>query len=320
MKLYSKDAVEKTMTAMSETGRFSHTYILTGDEGFGKKKVATYIAMMLMCENRCACGECRECRRVANNQHPDLTILKKENKSKSFSVDSVREKVVAECITMPNDANCRVYILPDCDGWKDATQDALLKVTEEPPEHAYFIFTAKSKGVFLNTLISRATCIEIPEAKRDSAKAYLIDNGYDEEKAKTATSLFGGNIGKCKAYLEGDDELEKMVSCAKSLANAMAERQEYAFLSAITAYSPDRAKLCSLADMVIRIVRDAIVIQTNSDVAMIGSSIDMAKSLASKRSNVDLLRIYEDLFKINGMCEINVNVQVAICMLATHCT
>ena len=58
MKLYSKENAVKPIEAMSRSGRFVHSYILTGEKGTGKKTFARYIAMQLLCDNHNACGEC----------------------------------------------------------------------------------------------------------------------------------------------------------------------------------------------------------------------------------------------------------------------
>ena len=46
MKLYSKQTLSVPLAAMSESGRFVHSYIITGEKGAGKKTAAKYTAMM----------------------------------------------------------------------------------------------------------------------------------------------------------------------------------------------------------------------------------------------------------------------------------
>ena len=70
MKLYSKENAVKPIEAMSRSGRFVHSYILTGEKGTGKKTFARYIAMQLLCDkygNTICLGE-RECSVQRKNQ------------------------------------------------------------------------------------------------------------------------------------------------------------------------------------------------------------------------------------------------------------
>jgi DNA polymerase-3 subunit delta' len=38
----------------------------------------------------------------------------------------------------------------------EPSQNALVKIIEEPPKHLHFIFTATSRGALLGTILSRA--------------------------------------------------------------------------------------------------------------------------------------------------------------------
>ncbi|MCC8042480.1 MAG: hypothetical protein LIO69_03040 [Oscillospiraceae bacterium] len=320
IKLYSKDAVVRTMTAMQRTGRFAHTYILTGDKGFGKKTSALYIAMSLLCDNGNACGECCQCRRILSGQHPDVIIPEKDKRSKIYTVDLIREKVVADAIISPNDCDRKVYILPDCEDWKDASQDALLKVTEEPPPSVYFIFTARNKGIFLPTLISRAMCIEIPEADRESCRECLADLGkYSDEQIKQAVNAFGGNIGGCIGYLDGDEELTHMARSAERAALDIAGRNEYDMLAVLTEFSSDRENLRQLLGMIIKIVRDGSAMQVKGDTDLLGCSEKAVNALTNSLSAERLTAIYKELCRVSEMCTMNVNAAVAAAMLAGIC-
>ena len=216
MKLYSKECIERPVSAMAKSGRFVHSYIITGEKGTGKKVAAKYIAMQLLCDNHNACGQCRQCRRVLNGQHPDFITVEKSGRI--YTINDVRTKVVDDSYTAPNDCERKVYFLPDCEGWMDAAQDALLKITEDPPDTAYFIFTAVNKNSFLPTLISRSMTLEVPEATRENCAQALRDTGkYTEEQISEAVGSFGGNIGRCMDFLDGDADLKKSADADDSL-------------------------------------------------------------------------------------------------------
>ena len=175
MKIYGKQTVTEPMAAMSRSGRYVHSYIITGAKGCGKKTAAAYIAQMLLCSDihdGVPCGTCRECRRIEAQTHPDVILVEKSKTS--FSVSDMRH-IVADAYTSPNDCDRKVYIAADCDGWSDAAQAAMLKVTEDPPDPVYFIFTGADLSVFLPTLISRSMTIGITE-DRDACVSFLRDD------------------------------------------------------------------------------------------------------------------------------------------------
>ncbi|MGN0666070.1 MAG: hypothetical protein ACI4KF_06040 [Huintestinicola sp.] len=305
-RLYSKDSVTRSMTAMQRTGRFAHTYILTGDKGAGKKTAARYIAMQLLCDNKNACGTCRQCRRILMGQHPDVIIPDKDKKSKIYTVDIVRE-MVADCFTAPNDCDRKIYILPDCEGWKDASQDALLKITEEPPDSVYFIFTAENRSFFLQTLISRSMVIDIPEASREDCIRCLSEAGkYDEESILDAAENFGGNIGRCIAYLEGDKELCKAAELVRSISQDIVRGDEYSLAVHLNDAASSRDEMRRTLEMLARVIRDSCVMRAGGRV-LIGccrqDSVAMSERIGSER----LMHMYEAVCRASERCLQNVN-------------
>ena len=53
----------------------SHAYILSGDRGVGKSKIAKEFAMKLICEKHTGCGECSACRQFSANSYPDFFYM-----------------------------------------------------------------------------------------------------------------------------------------------------------------------------------------------------------------------------------------------------
>src|ERR1051325_11117856 len=54
-----------------------HAYLFVGPPGSGKRRAALAFAMALLCPQG-GCGECRSCRLVTTEHHPDLTIVDPE--------------------------------------------------------------------------------------------------------------------------------------------------------------------------------------------------------------------------------------------------
>lgn len=58
----------------------------------------------------------------------------------------------------PNDGVAKVYIFPDCDALNQRDQNVLLKLVEEGPPYAAFLFCTETAAALLPTIRSR--CVE----------------------------------------------------------------------------------------------------------------------------------------------------------------
>lgn len=81
-----------------------------------------------------------------------------------LGVDSVREAI-------ENSYKCAmptVYLFADADKMSASAKNSLLKITEEPPRQAYFVMTVNMLENTLETLTSRATCVQmLPYTKQE---------------------------------------------------------------------------------------------------------------------------------------------------------
>lgn len=102
-------------------------------------------------------GTCPACRKVFSGIHPDVITVRDEA-HKNLSVDTVRQ-IRADAYIRPNEGARKVYIFPDCTILTEQDQNVLLKIVEEGPPYAAFLFCAENSSVVLQTLRSR--CVEL---------------------------------------------------------------------------------------------------------------------------------------------------------------
>jgi DNA polymerase-3 subunit delta' len=64
-----KDHFQKAI----EYHKVSHAYILSGEQGMGRKTLAKAFAMTLLCEksDKEPCMECHSCKQILSGNHPD---------------------------------------------------------------------------------------------------------------------------------------------------------------------------------------------------------------------------------------------------------
>lgn len=320
MTLYSKDNVISAVTAMKKNGRFAHGFLLTGEHGVGKKLTADYIARALLCDN-CAdgvpCGECRHCRRISENMHPDVIRPQRSGVKQIYSRDTIRD-VCADAIIAPNDCDAKVYIFEDCENIEETTQNLMLKLIEEPPDTVYFIFTAADSSFFLPTILSRVITFGIAEPTEEECHAVLRDAGeYSEEDISDAIEAYHGNIGRCREYLSGGDAAEETALC-RGIIDAMLSGSEYNINKAVFNIGERRDRIKAVLTLTDKVIRDVCIIRLEgADKArLIGcyrqGAVRLAETLSFRRAQA----IHENLCRTIGYCNSNVNVPVAAAALS----
>jgi len=152
----------KTQLSQQEEGRgLSHAYILSGPAGSGKHTLARLLCGAMLCTapaQRRPCGHCGPCKKVFAGIHPDVAVIAGPAEGKPITVDQVRQ-LRADAYIRPNEGRRKVYVFPDCALLTEQDQNVLLKVVEEGPPYAAFLFCAENAAVVLQTLRSR--CVEL---------------------------------------------------------------------------------------------------------------------------------------------------------------
>lgn len=320
MKLYSKDNATELIRSMISNSRLSHSFILYGEKGVGKKTLAKHLAMQILCSSGSgeACGSCKSCRMALNSAHPDLIVLSPSGKSGNFKVDDLRPLISDASIT-PNEGVYKVYILPEIDKALAAAQNVLLKVIEEPPANVIFIMTASAKEGILQTILSRSISISVPPASTDMCIAALCDEGYSLEKAKSAYELIGGNIGACLEYLSSDEDDHPFLA-VKNIASALVNGDEYLLAKELSGLDRDKAFAIKAISLLESIIRDAILSKSGCELVSICK--DEARMLGENVRQGGLLKMYESIGEAINKINQNANMQLALndlsCKLRTY--
>ena len=155
--LPEKEPAAARIREAAARGTLSHALLFTGNGDC--EAAARYAAAAMECEAEGTrpCGVCRACRKVAEDIHPDV-ITVRDPDHKNISVDVVRN-IRADAYIRPNEGRRKVYIFPDCAILTEQDQNVLLKIVEEGPPYAAFLFCAENAAAVLQTLRSR--CVEL---------------------------------------------------------------------------------------------------------------------------------------------------------------
>lgn len=150
------DPVFSRIRAAAARGALSHALLFTGPGD--RLGAARFAASAFQCTGQDRpCGVCPACRKVREDIHPDVSAVRDEE-HKFIAVDVVRE-VRRDAYIRPNEGERKVYLFPDCALLTEQDQNVLLKLVEEGPPYAAFVFCAENPAAVLQTLRSR--CVEL---------------------------------------------------------------------------------------------------------------------------------------------------------------
>lgn len=184
---------------------FGSAALLEGPSGAGKRTAARDIALGLLCRGENApCLVCPACRRALAGTHPDLQTLLPLPDKKSVTVEQVRALRSASFIK-PSEGDTKVFIIPNADRLNSQSQNALLKVLEEPQE-TVFLLLCENRYQLLPTVRSRCRFFSVQPLTVEYTADELMRRGYESHAAKDAARYADGALGRSLELLEGGEE------------------------------------------------------------------------------------------------------------------
>lgn len=150
--------------SMIQTGEFPRFIIIVGDRGSGKKLIARKL-----------------CKEISNGLYEECGI----------KIDEIRS-LISDVYKIHSLA---VYLIPDADNMSIAAKNALLKITEEPPNNSFFIMTLESVNNTLDTIRSRAAIFYMDRYTSDEILEYAltVSDIDEDENCETIKSIIKGS-------------------------------------------------------------------------------------------------------------------------------
>lgn len=313
MKIYGNHNLIKTLEEMTEKDRTAHTVLFYGENGTGKKTIAEYYIHLLMCQNKIngkPCFNCKACHNISDDIHPDVITAEKSGKLGGYSVDTVK-KICSDVFIRPNNSDKKVYIFKDCNNMDERSQNTLLKIIEEPPEYAYFIFTAESKSKFLSTVLSRCISFGVSPCTDEECKTALSECGMNENQIKTAVECFHGNIGMCLDFTENEN-LKELVNTVRLATDSLVSKDEYSFACIINKTAKERENIKIILTMLDRIICDAVILNYDKNVPLSGCYPQGAEKLSGILTLNSGNKIHEIIEKCWKAVSANVNTSLSL--------
>ncbi len=240
--LAGNSRVKESLNNLIKDSHLPHAIIIDGDEGTGKHTLARFIAKAAMCEgeNR-PCGECRSCKLCESGNHPDIQPVVPEEKKKALNAAQVR-KIRSDSFVKPHYGGMKIFIIDKADFLSEVSQNALLKIIEEPPQNIMFILICESANRLLDTVLSRCVTFTLYPPESREALEYLLEHtDKKESEIISALNASHNNIGKALTAL-GRRRSEKGAVAADFL-NALLENEpSLSLLLRLKPMEKDRAR------------------------------------------------------------------------------
>ncbi len=299
--------------------KLSHSYIISGNSGMGKKSIANAFALELMCnsiDNKpCLC--CKACKQIIAGTNVDLIYIKHE-KPKLISINEIRQQLIQSAYIRPINSKYKIYIVDEAETLSIEAQNALLKIIEEAPEYIIIILLTNNLEAFLDTIKSRCVKLNMEYIKKIDIANYL-KNKYklSDNKLEEITSFAGGNLGKAIVLCTDEEKIyfyEKIIEILKNI-NKLSSYKSFEYLEILKDNKDNLLTFIEISNMW---YRDILLIKSSKKSAQ----RDRLDKLIFKKEYTSLLELagLYTFSKINKLIELlgeagekikaNVNIEI----------
>jgi DNA polymerase-3 subunit gamma/tau len=215
--IIGQDDIIKSVRSQFESGRVPHFFLIVGFSGSGKTSLARIIASMLQLKNPL-------------NDKIDANIskydIKEINASDKNGVDDIRDLLETIRYKPLQPSLNKVIIFDEAHQLTTQAQNALLKDTEDTPDHVYFIFCTNNDSKILATLKRRAYIINTHGINQDGIHKLLLvakkKAGFKNETKELEDALIENDINlpglilqAAEKYFNGCNITESIYSVAE---------------------------------------------------------------------------------------------------------
>lgn len=292
--IFGHEKQKNLLLSFLQKERVPHAFLFSGQNGIGKKKLALEIIKHILCEKGCGCNDCRACIKIERQTHPDLILIRPQEKKSDDEPDPssgseekssltarsyIPRSLIAgdkdgkvrginqEVLAYPYEGAKRAILIDDADRMRKDASDALLKTLEEPPPfNIFFLITSSEREIPL-TIRSRCVRVSFSPLRNEHIEQFFREMfNVDEKKARLLSQISLGSIGNGQFWMnEGNANLrrkltELVTGKSRSFLNATALSEQ------VTKTSTDLSMYLSF---LLSLLRDMYVVREQKDTAMV---------------------------------------------------
>jgi DNA polymerase-3 subunit delta' len=313
------------LRAAIAAGRLPHAMILAGPRGAGKYTLAIMLAQAANCQIQPQtdglpdfCGTCSNCihigqaadlkarvdeaiaaredlrdadkkdTRILVQTHPDVLVIPPEPPQMLIKLGQVRT-MIRGIYRMPAQARRAFYIFTASSFMKEAA-NSLLKILEEPPEHASIVLLAENLDDLLPTIRSRAGVSRLGALPLGEVEALLAERRPELRPAQQAlvARLAQGAVGQALS-IDLESWLASRADALLMLRGALQQPNYSALFRATEIYragAEGQEKTAGLLRSLMSLLEDMLLL--NSGAAASIRNVDIEKELAAMAAQVNL--------------------------------
>lgn len=295
---------KKYLQRAIEEHKIAHAYLFWGPRGVGKDALAIEFARTLLCSTQKtdSCGMCADCKKVTMLQHQNLKIIfalpsgeKESNGDEKMKTDvqsEVREQMERKAsnnyfhFSIPRasvinigsvreirressmttfDAGKKIFIISDAELMNEASQNALLKILEEPPADTIFLLTTSRKELLRPTIVSRCQSIRCDALQEEEIESALKELEHVEpNQARLVAQLSDGDYSRSLDLL-GEDLVHLRASAVNFLRAVAVGKPVQIFEEMDFFLNSDRKVSEQFLQIMLLWLRDAMLMQEGKE-------------------------------------------------------
>jgi DNA polymerase III subunit delta' len=251
MRLLLHPIAEVQVTALQRSA--GGTILLHGPAQVGKFTTALEVARVLNCEG-CSDGSCRSCRMAAGGNHPNILIIRPDDKQK-IGVEPIHELQHSLRYRQYEASGERVVIIAKADRLTLPAEHALLKTLEEPPAGTTIILTSEYPTSLLPTVLSRCRLIFLPPLAVADIETFLREQEQvSAAAATTAAATSHGLAGRAVAYVRDPARLAEDQERAATIRELLAADSLFSrLLVAVRVAAGTQERTAYLAELALQV-------------------------------------------------------------------
>ena len=199
--IIGNESIKNTLEKSIKANQITHSYLMIGIPGIGKKLLAKEYAKVILGSND-----------IINN--PDFLCI--EPDGNSIKIDQIRN-LQKEIQEKPIISNKKVYIIDDADLMTKEAQNCLLKTLEEPPEFAVIILIGSNENAFLPTIKSRCMILHFNRLSDSEIETYLKEQYNKLNVSQSMLDIAGGSIGRAINLKDKQEQYSKVEEIINNL-------------------------------------------------------------------------------------------------------
>ncbi len=295
----------------------SHGYLISGENGLGKKDLVRVLSESILCKNSNelfeACGECNASKLMQSGNHPDYHFIEEEVGSKIIKIGQLRgnkkkndshEGIVNSMFETPLVSASKVFVINNAHLMNDESQNFILKILEEPPKESFIFLISSNPFLLKKTLLSRLSHLQIKFPDLSSLKEYFSEKRIEIDE-RDYELLKGEDLVNFSA-VKLEDLRESWEDFSKDLVN-ISSYKEIEKISSKWDDDSVQEKLIWLSKIILESFKKRL--DSNFKATFLSSDLNL-----DRKSLIDLSEIFKNiqniLIDLNSGVKLNNKIQI----------